>query len=101
MILKFTPQLHFHLDEAIERGTKVMEIMRQIDEVAPPIDGGRRMDARMPSPSATSRRLTRFDEAEHEDRRRRAAAIRTRINPNTPQRGDVKAASRPSRRRQR
>ena len=35
VILKFTPQLHFHLDEAIERGTKVMEIIRQIDEVAP------------------------------------------------------------------
>ena len=35
VILKFTPQLHFHLDEAIERGTKVMEIMRQIDEVSP------------------------------------------------------------------
>ena len=30
------PQLHFHLDESIERGTKVMEIMRQIDEVTPP-----------------------------------------------------------------
>ena len=35
VILKFTPQLHFHLDEAIERGTKVMEIIRQIDEVNP------------------------------------------------------------------
>ena len=35
VILKYTPQLHFHLDEALERGTKVMEIMRQIDEVTP------------------------------------------------------------------
>jgi ribosome-binding factor A len=35
VILKYTPQLHFHLDEALERGTKVMEIMRQIDEITP------------------------------------------------------------------
>lgn len=35
VVMKFTPQLHFRLDEAIERGTKVMEIIRQIDEVAP------------------------------------------------------------------
>ena len=35
VILKYTPQLHFHLDEALERGTKVMEILRQIDEVTP------------------------------------------------------------------
>ncbi len=36
VVLKFTPQLHFHLDEAIERGTRVMEVLRQIDEVTPP-----------------------------------------------------------------
>ena len=36
VVLKFTPQLHFHLDESVERGTKVMEIMRQIDEFTPP-----------------------------------------------------------------
>ena len=35
VVLKFTPQLHFHLDEAIERGTRVMEVMRQIDEITP------------------------------------------------------------------
>ena len=35
VILKYTPQLHFHLDETVERGTKIMEIMRQIDETAP------------------------------------------------------------------
>ena len=29
------PALHFHLDHSVERGTKVMEIMRQIDEVTP------------------------------------------------------------------
>ena len=36
VILKFTPQLHFRFDESVERGTKVMEIMRQIDEITPP-----------------------------------------------------------------
>lgn len=36
VILKYTPALHFHLDHSVERGTKVMEIMRQIDEITPP-----------------------------------------------------------------
>ena len=36
VIIKYTPQLHFRFDAALERGTKVMEIMRQIDEVNPP-----------------------------------------------------------------
>lgn len=35
VILKYTPHLHFHLDHALERGTKVMEIMRQLEETAP------------------------------------------------------------------
>ena len=35
VVLKFTPALHFHLDHSVERGTKVMEIMRQIDEITP------------------------------------------------------------------
>jgi ribosome-binding factor A len=35
VILKYTPQLHFHLDRALERGTKVMEIIRQLEEAAP------------------------------------------------------------------
>ncbi len=48
VILKYTPRLHFHLDTAVERGTKIMEIMRQIDEVTPPEsaeDAARRTDA--------------------------------------------------------
>jgi ribosome-binding factor A len=40
VVMKFTPHLHFHLDEAIERGTKVMEILRQIDDVIPPPEDG-------------------------------------------------------------
>ena len=38
VILKYTPALHFHLDHSVERGTKVMEIMRQIDEITPPAE---------------------------------------------------------------
>ncbi|PYI77615.1 MAG: ribosome-binding factor A, partial [Verrucomicrobia bacterium] len=29
--LKYTPHLVFHLDDSIERGTRVIEIMQQID----------------------------------------------------------------------
>ncbi len=39
VILKFTPTLHFHLDESIERGVRVTEILRQIDEKLPPAEG--------------------------------------------------------------
>ena len=35
VILKYTPRLHFHLDHSVERGTKITEIMRQIDEITP------------------------------------------------------------------
>ena len=31
VVLKYTPQLHFKLDEAIERGDRVMEILEQIE----------------------------------------------------------------------
>lgn len=31
VVLKYTPQLHFKLDESIERGDRVMEILDQID----------------------------------------------------------------------
>jgi ribosome-binding factor A len=29
--MKYTPQLAFHLDDSIERGTRVMEIIRQME----------------------------------------------------------------------
>ena len=38
VILKFTPTLHFHLDTSIERGVRVTEILRQIDENLPPAE---------------------------------------------------------------
>ena len=76
VVLKFTPQLHFHLDEAIERGTKVMEIMRQIDEVVPPADedADTRMDEE--EPIGNSEELARLEEEEDEqgiEKPRRAA----------------------------
>ena len=35
IILKFTPQLHFKLDESIERGTRILNILDQLDP--PPV----------------------------------------------------------------
>jgi len=37
VVLKYTPHLVFHLDRSIERGSRIIEIMREID--TPPIDG--------------------------------------------------------------
>ena len=31
VVLKYTPQLHFRFDEALERGTRVIDIMEKID----------------------------------------------------------------------
>ena len=31
VILKYTPQLHFKLDESIERGTRVINILSEIE----------------------------------------------------------------------
>ncbi len=31
VVLKYTPQLHFRLDTAIERGTRVIELLQQIE----------------------------------------------------------------------
>jgi len=31
VVLKYTPHLVFHLDDSIERGTRVIEIMQAID----------------------------------------------------------------------
>lgn len=30
VVMKHTPQLHFHLDDSIERGTRVLEIMEEL-----------------------------------------------------------------------
>ncbi|MBV9127431.1 MAG: 30S ribosome-binding factor RbfA [Verrucomicrobia bacterium] len=36
VILKYTPALHFHLDDSIERGVRVTAILNEIDTVLPP-----------------------------------------------------------------
>ena len=48
VVLKFTPQLHFHLDESAERGTRIMAI---IDELAlpPAVDAYGEVDADEPA----------------------------------------------------
>ena len=65
MVLKYTPQLHFYLDETVERGTKIMEIMRQIDETVPPADDAAN-DGPMDDeePVGNTEELIRLEEAE-------------------------------------
>ncbi len=62
VILKYTPQLHFHLDETVERGTKIMEIMRQIDETVPPAADDGPMDDE--EPVGNTEELVRLEEEE-------------------------------------
>jgi ribosome-binding factor A len=38
IILKFTPNLHFKLDEAVERGTRILTILEELE--LPPLDEG-------------------------------------------------------------
>ena len=63
VVLKYTPQLHFHLDETVERGTKIMEIMRQIDEIVPAESGN---DGPMDDeePVGNTEELVRLEEEE-------------------------------------
>ena len=65
VILKYTPQLHFHLDEALERGTKVMEILRQIDVITPEEEPA--PDA--PAPAQTGRAVQAVRAMAEEDER--------------------------------
>lgn len=39
VVLKYTPQLRFNLDDALVRGNKVLEIMEEIDRTLPPDEG--------------------------------------------------------------
>jgi ribosome-binding factor A len=36
VILKYTPHLHFELDESIERGTRVLSLLDEIEPTLPP-----------------------------------------------------------------
>lgn len=38
IILKYTPLLHFQLDESIERGTRVLSLLDEIEPTLPPDD---------------------------------------------------------------
>jgi ribosome-binding factor A len=42
VILKYTPHLHFQLDESIERGTRVLNLLDEIEQTLPPdeVSGG-------------------------------------------------------------
>ncbi|HEY5752408.1 MAG TPA: 30S ribosome-binding factor RbfA [Chthoniobacterales bacterium] len=39
VIIKYTPHLHFKLDESIERGTRILQIMNEVDQLTPPETG--------------------------------------------------------------
>jgi len=45
VILKYTPQLHFDLDESIERGTRVLSLLDEIGATLPPDEGSGGEDA--------------------------------------------------------
>ncbi len=70
VILKYTPRLHFHLDHSVERGTKITEIMRQIDVITPPLEATAGDDA--VNPRAAKDAI----DMETEDREVEAAARR-------------------------
>ncbi len=40
VVLKYTPHLYFQLDESIERGTRVLNLLDEIDQTLPPEEGG-------------------------------------------------------------
>ena len=65
VILKYTPQLHFHLDETLQRGTKVMEILRQIDVITPEEE----LSPDAPAPAQTGRAVQAVRAMAEEDER--------------------------------
>ena len=44
VILKYTPHLHFDLDESIERGTRVLSLLEEIEATLPPDEPGEGID---------------------------------------------------------
>lgn len=38
VVLKYTPHLHFHLDDSVERGVRVIELMEKIEIPADEVD---------------------------------------------------------------
>ena len=45
VILKYTPHLHFDLDESIERGTRVLSLLEEIEATLPPDEPTEEIDS--------------------------------------------------------
>ena len=73
VILKYTPRLHFHLDHSVERGTKITEIMRQIDEITPPSEATAGDDAVNPRAAKDAIDMETQDRAQEERDQEEAA----------------------------
>jgi len=48
VILKYTPHLHFDLDESIERGTRVLSLLEEIEATLPPDEPTEEIDPENP-----------------------------------------------------
>jgi ribosome-binding factor A len=77
IILKYTPQLHFKLDEAAERGSRVLEIMGQL----PPVSHDPEPDLVSEDPDELEEEVTSDDSDEGDD-----LDGPTRGEPNKPHR---------------
>ncbi|MEI6082311.1 MAG: 30S ribosome-binding factor RbfA [Verrucomicrobiota bacterium] len=51
VILKYTPHLHFDLDESIERGTRVLSLLEEIEATLPPDEPTEEIDPESPGDS--------------------------------------------------
>jgi ribosome-binding factor A len=51
VILKYTPHLHFDLDESIERGTRVLSLLEEIESTLPPDEPTEEIDPESPGDS--------------------------------------------------
>lgn len=51
VILKYTPHLHFDLDESIERGTRVLSLLEEIESTLPPDEPTKEIDPESPGDS--------------------------------------------------
>ena len=51
VILKYTPHLHFDLDESIERGTRVLSLLEEIEATLPPDEPTEEIDPESPEDS--------------------------------------------------
>ena len=40
VVLKFTPQLTFRLDDSVERGVRVLSAIEEVDRITPPAEEG-------------------------------------------------------------